>query len=56
VIHTLKSQRDGGILDLDDLLADVVDDKEQVGFRITTPRPARDVAVNHQTSLHPQRR
>ncbi|XP_067934724.1 partitioning defective protein 3-like isoform X4 [Watersipora subatra] len=29
-IHTLKSYNDGGILDLDDVLLDVVDDREQI--------------------------
>jgi len=29
-IHTLKSLNDGGILDLDDTLSDVVDNREQV--------------------------
>jgi hypothetical protein len=31
-VHTLKSLSDGGILDLDDVLSDVVDDREQVPF------------------------
>lgn len=30
-VHALKSLSDGGILDPDDLLTDVADDREQVG-------------------------
>lgn len=30
VVHKLKSQSDGGILDLDDKLTDVADDREQI--------------------------
>ncbi len=30
-VHSLKSFRDGGILDSDDTVADVADDREQVG-------------------------
>ena len=36
-IHTLKSYNDGGILDLDDVLLDVVDDREQVCAYIISP-------------------
>ena len=32
IVHNLKSLSDGGILDPDDLLVDVADDREQVDF------------------------
>jgi hypothetical protein len=31
-VHTLKTSHDGGILDADDQLIDVADDREQVSF------------------------
>ena len=45
-IHTLKSQSDGGILDLDDLLSDVVDDRDQVrSALVLCPTPSWSVVV-----------
>ena len=31
-VHSLASQSEGGILDVDDIVSDVADDREKVGY------------------------
>ena len=37
LVHSLAISRDGGILDWDDMVSDVLDDREQVFSRIIKP-------------------
>ena len=47
-VHNLKSSSDGGILDPDDELSDVADDREQV----RVPRCVMSALNNIQTHCH----